>query len=200
MIQSQLSPTMFTESSTAIHAWLALRDQRAAVWLVQEHRGLLLSTARKWGAPAEMEEDAVQEVWLRAFRALSTWQPERPFLPWLCVIARNTCAKLRRRWCHRHTMSACFENAAVDIHELDCVDEGHQDAAQKAAHAEYQSALLEALQSLTERERFILEQQHLDGRPAAEVAAKLGITPGAARVILHRTLKRLDREIRHEEI
>src|SRR4051812_47134415 len=39
-------------------------------------------------------EDVTQEVFLRVFRSLRRWDPEREFCPWLLAIAGNRCRTL----------------------------------------------------------------------------------------------------------
>jgi RNA polymerase sigma-70 factor (ECF subfamily) len=176
-------------AKTAIHAWLHHRDQAAAAWLVHEHRNLVLGTARRWGVPAEMEQDAVQEVFLRVFNKLHLFQPEKPFAQWLSVVARNTCAKLRRHWCHRYRLSSVFEGAAIDISEGELIHENTPET--ETASRERLIGLRAALAQLAQRERELVESYHLNGEPQAETAERLGIKATAARVALHRALEKL---------
>lgn len=106
---------MIADTHTAILAWQQKENQTAAAWLVLTHQPLVVRSIRRSGMPVEMEDDAIQEVFVRVFLALPDYKPEHPFTHWLAVIARNTCEKLRRRWHHRRALSACFENAALDV-------------------------------------------------------------------------------------
>jgi RNA polymerase sigma-70 factor (ECF subfamily) len=180
---------MITTAENAITAWLHQRDQAAAASLVHEHRSLVLGTARRWGVPAEMEQDAVQEVFLRVFNKLHLFQPEKPFAHWLSGVARNTCAKLRRHWCHRHRLSAVFEGAAVDVSECDLRHEKTPET--EATSRETVIGLNAALARLSPRERELVEKHHLEGESPAETAERLGMKPTAARVALHRALQKL---------
>jgi RNA polymerase sigma-70 factor (ECF subfamily) len=180
---------MITTAENAITAWLHQRDQAAAAWLVHEHRSLVLGTARRWGVPAEMEQDAVQEVFLRVFNKLHLFQPEKPFAHWLSVVARNTCAKLRRHWCYRHKLSAVFEGAAVDVADVELTYSRSPD--REAMHKEQVSVLEMALADLLPHERELAERHLIQGEATEETAAALGITPGALRVASHRLRKKL---------
>ena len=167
---------MFDDPAIAIHRWLSHHDQCAAAWLVNEHRSQVLRTARSWGAPMWMEDDVVQEVFLRVFRSLPRFEPRMPFAHWLSVIARNTCAKLRRHWCHRHKLSAGFEDGALELRiELQATrdePDQHLIAKEQLLHLEH------AMQQLTPRERLLLEKGSETQSPAQRVA-------------LHRARKRL---------
>jgi RNA polymerase sigma-70 factor, ECF subfamily len=57
---------------------------------------------RRVADPHELE-DVYQEVFLAIFEARHTYEPERPFEPWLFAIARNIAADYtRRRWSRAH--------------------------------------------------------------------------------------------------
>lgn len=169
---------MYDDPVIAIQCWLNHRDQDAAAWLVNEHRPQVLRTARSWGAPAWMEEDVAQEVFLRVFRALHRFEPRMPFAHWLAVIARNTCAKLRRRWCRRHRLCAGFEDGArVMDDEAVCRQASPDD---QLVHKEHLALLCLALSRLSERDRLLLEGGST-------------ILTAAQRVALHRARTRLRR-------
>ncbi len=180
---------MTPTAESAIAAWLNQRDQSAAAWLVDEHRSQVLGTARRWGVPAEMEQDAVQEVFLRVFNKLHLFRPEKPFAHWLSGVTRHTCAKLRRHWCHRHKLSAVFDGAAQDIDDTELPYSSSPD--HEAMQHEKRSALHAALAKLPPHERELIERQLIEGETAAETATALQLTPGAVRVALHRIRKKL---------
>lgn len=82
------------EGDDAAVAELVARTQ-ASVWRLC---GLL-------GSPGE-EEDLVQEVYLRALRALPAYRGDAPVLPWLLSIARRVCADhVRRRQRQRRLLT-----------------------------------------------------------------------------------------------
>lgn len=147
---------MHAETHTAILSWQQHRCQRAADWIVCAHRPLVLRSAHRWQLPAEMHEDAVQEVFIRVFQMLSEWNARRPFTHWISVIARNVCAKLHRRWRHRRALSACFENAALDASECELPDTRRPDHA--LIQREHENDLHRNLQRLPQRELKLLQQ------------------------------------------
>ena len=57
------------------------------------------AAARRHGVPPDRVEDVVQDVLLTVHRARATYDPQRPFLPWLRAIAqRRAIDALRRRY------------------------------------------------------------------------------------------------------
>lgn len=73
-------------------------DQAAFGQLVQVYERPVYNLAyRMLGDPTEAE-DAAQETFVRAYRALSTYEPERKFVNWLLSIASHYCIdRLRQK-------------------------------------------------------------------------------------------------------
>ncbi len=177
---------MIADTHTAILAWQQMENQTAAAWLVRTHRPLVVRSIRRSGMPAEMEDDVMQEVFVRVFRALPGYKPEHPFAHWLAVITRNTCAKLRRRWHHRRALSACFENAALDVGDCVLPDSRRPDHTLMAK--ELEAGVLTLLDALPPRERSLIESQWHDEPPSSQ--------NGAERIALHRARARLRKQAR----
>ncbi|MBV8186068.1 MAG: sigma-70 family RNA polymerase sigma factor, partial [Alphaproteobacteria bacterium] len=101
----------------------------------------------------------------------------QPLEPWLRAIARyKLIDHLRRRGFADH----------VDIDDI--ADSLEASTAADPAPAVDSRRLLA---TLPERQRRIVEEISLEGRRAADVAERLGMSEGAVRVALHRALKSL---------
>jgi RNA polymerase sigma-70 factor (ECF subfamily) len=132
--------------------------------------------------PAD-SEDVVQEALLAMHLKRDTWDETQPIEPWLRAIARYKLVDhLRRRGFHDH---------------LDIDDYADVVAVTADADAAVDSGAL--LASLPKRQRRIVEEISLEGRRAAEVAERLGMSEGAVRVTLHRALKALAAAYRRDE-
>jgi RNA polymerase sigma-70 factor (ECF subfamily) len=69
-----------------------------------------------------------------------------------------------------------------------------------AARAEIQPRLEAALDRLPERQRKAVRMRHLEGRPLADIAEKLGCNPQAAAAVIARGLRALRDELKDLEI
>jgi RNA polymerase sigma-70 factor (ECF subfamily) len=58
---------------------------------VERFQGLIFGICLRMLAHRHDAEDVTQEVFLRAFRNLHRWDPDRPLRPWLLTIAANRC-------------------------------------------------------------------------------------------------------------
>jgi RNA polymerase sigma-70 factor, ECF subfamily len=134
---------------------------------------------RRVADPDELE-DVYQEVFMAIFEARHTYQPGRPFEPWLFAIARNIAVDYsRRRWARSHW------------EELVAEPPGRPADMSNAAAPE----LGEVLAGLPPDQREAFSMLKLDGLSVEEAAARAGVSVGALRVRAHRAYKSLKRLI-----
>lgn len=131
------------------------------------------------GLAAADTEDIVQEVLLAVHLKRHTWDETRPFGPWLQAIARHKVIDAMRR-----------RGGRTDLPLDDLADVLPAPEAEPAARG---FEVERALQKLSAAERAAVEAITVDGAGIAETAQKLGTSPGAVRVALHRGLRRLAR-------
>lgn len=122
-------------------------------------------------------EDVAQEAFLRALQAIRTFDPTRPFAPWLYQIARNV-ARNRLKRMKRHPTDP------VSAMEESLPDAGPSPAA-GVERSELRALLAAAVEELPERRRIAFRLADVDGYPATEVARLMGLTPGAVRAHIH---------------
>jgi RNA polymerase sigma-70 factor (ECF subfamily) len=133
----------------------------------------------------EAAEDATSQIFTRALAALPGLG-ERPFRPWLFVIAAHAVVDV-----HRARRPEATLDAAVAV-----VDPAPSPEEQAMAAADGR-AILAALARLSAADRRLVELR-LAGLSGAEIAAVLGRSPGAVRVAHHRAVARL-RALRAEQ-
>jgi RNA polymerase sigma-70 factor (ECF subfamily) len=126
-------------------------------------------------------EDVVQNVLFSMHRARQSFQPGRPFGPWMRAIARNAVIDAFRVRSTRLKREAPLE-AGMDVAEAsESVD----------PHAPLSPYLRRALDALPPAQREAVELIHLHEMSVAEAAARVGIKPGALKVRAHRGYKAL---------
>lgn len=138
--------------------------------LHKEHAGPLYAFCVRYTGDPQRAEDVVQEVFLRAWRNLSTTDlRHRPVRPWLLHVARNLLTDAHRAEQSRPVLVADERtlDAAQASDDLDRALEAWQVAA--------------ALARLTPEHREVLVQAHWLGRGVNETAAELGIPPGTVK-------------------
>ena len=127
-------------------------------------------------------EDAVQEVLLTVHAVRHTYDPARPFGPWLVAIAnRRVVDGLRRQG-----RSRAREVALETEHETFAAPEANYHEAASEARA-----LREAVESLPRGQRDAIRMLKLQEMSLKEAAAASGMTVAALKVATHRALKSL---------
>lgn len=160
-------------------------DRAAYRDLLRACMPVIAATARGKGLTGEAVEDVVQETLLTIHRARASYDPARPFLPWLRAIAqRRAIDALRLR--QRRAREA-HDPLAYETH----VDETLPAAAEGIEARERDARLTRAIAALPEGQRQAVEQIGLRERSLAEAAALTGRSTGAIKVNLHRALKAL---------
>ncbi|TMH79591.1 MAG: sigma-70 family RNA polymerase sigma factor [Betaproteobacteria bacterium] len=127
-------------------------------------------------------EDAVQEVLLTVHAVRHTYDPARPFGPWLVAIAnRRVVDGLRRQG-----RSRAREVALETEHETFAAPEANYHEAASEARA-----LREAVESLPPGQRDAIRMLKLQEMSLKEAAAVSGMTVAALKVATHRAVKSL---------
>jgi RNA polymerase sigma-70 factor (ECF subfamily) len=121
--------------------------------------------------PPDEAEDLTQDVFLTAFRRLSTLRDESAFGGWIAMIARNRAMDYFRQ--HKATAELAEHLPQHD-----------------APSAEAKEAL-EIIRNLPEAYRETLVLRLVEGMSGPEIAARTGLTPASVRVNLHRGMKLL---------
>lgn len=76
----------------------AAGDQTAVAFLVRRYSPAVLALASRMLNDREEAEDVVQETFLRAWKALPTWEPRAKLSTWLHRVALNLCYdRLRKK-------------------------------------------------------------------------------------------------------
>lgn len=125
-------------------------------------------------------EDAAQETFLRALRAISTYDPARPFAPWLYQIARNVARDRlgqRRRWRAGPAQESLVDPAPDPDSALE--------------RREARRLVDAALERLPEQRRTAFRLFDIEGYSAAEVARLMGLTEGTVRSHVHHARRAL---------
>ena len=127
-------------------------------------------------------EDLVQETLIAIHAKRATWDPSQPFTSWAWAVARyKLIDHLRRSGRRRHVP---IDDAAADLFAEESVEEGA-----------VRSDLKRVLSILPDRQRRLIEEVKLTGASVAEAAARHGFTETAAKVSIHRSMKRLSASV-----
>jgi RNA polymerase sigma-70 factor, ECF subfamily len=154
----------------------ALADEREVREAYAAHSGELYGFAVRSLGDRGLAEEAVQETFLRAWRAGERFDPELGSLrTWLFAILRNVVIDLGRA-------RAARPGIAVGTPEV-----GHEPLEQVLLAWQVE----EALRRIGDEHRRILIETYYRGRPYAEVAAELGVPEGTVKSRVYYGLRAL---------
>ena len=127
--------------------------------------------------------DATQQTFIKAWRAASTYDPERSFAPWIYAIARRTAIDLYRK------RSRLVVSDEVDVVSFPPGLETVWEVFEVRA----------ALDRLPDEERQVVKLSHFDGFTHVEIAQRLDIPVGTVKSRSHRAHRRLVEMLKHVE-
>jgi RNA polymerase sigma-70 factor (ECF subfamily) len=151
--------------------------------LVRLHQRHGYAVARAIVLTHEDAEDAVQEGFLHAYRALDRFDPSLAFGAWLSRIVANAALDLVRRRKVR-LAEQLTDGMAMPLPTRDA-----------AEAAELRRRLGEGLAQLTDRQRTVVVLHDVEGFKHAEIGDLLGIPEGTARSDLHHARAALRRAL-----
>jgi RNA polymerase sigma factor (sigma-70 family) len=160
-------------------------DGDAYASLVRAHSDIAFRTAMLITQDAAEAEEAAQDAFVKAWRALSRFHEGEPLRPWLLTIVANE-ARNRKRSAGRRT--------ALALRSVPVGGEDHSAEAQVIA-GESRATLLAALSRLKPDDRLVLGCRYLLELSEAETAAALGVRQGTVKSRTSRALARLREEM-----
>jgi RNA polymerase sigma factor (sigma-70 family) len=156
--------------------------------LVHRYQGIAIRIAYLIVGDAAEAEDAAQEGFVKAYRALGRFRAGQPFRPWLVRIVANE-ARNRRRSSGRRAALALRAAAQDPSGEAAPSPEGALLA------REERTALLAAVNELREDDRLVIACRYFLELSEEETAAALGLRPGTVKSRTSRALDRLRAQI-----
>jgi RNA polymerase sigma-70 factor, ECF subfamily len=168
-------------------------DQAAYAALVREHGGRMLSACRRILGNDEDAQDALQDAFVSAFRAIRAFHGQSQLGTWLHRIAINAALMKRRSGARRREQ---------EIEELlpSFTEHGHhvrrpgpwdESADAPAVRAETRALVRGCIERLPESYRVALVLRDIEGLANDELAEQLGTTVNAAKIRVHRARQAL---------
>ncbi|MCO6003891.1 RNA polymerase sigma factor [Actinoallomurus purpureus] len=157
------------------------------VALFDGYRNVVFSAALRLCGRWADAEDLTAEAFLRAYRALAGYEPQRIATlqprPWLMTILANLWRNTARS-AARHPPPAPLEQAPEAVDPAEPTE-------QVAERSETGRELAALLGELTEDQRLAVVLRHVADLPIAEIATALGVPEGTVKSHISRGLKRL---------
>ncbi len=191
---SDLEPTSGDDRFERLMAAAQVGDAEAYAALLEAVAPRVRQVVRRqrgFAGPEDVE-DLVQDVLLSLHVARATYDPGRPFIPWLMAIVRYRLADGARRYVRQAAHEVAVDDMAVTF----------ADVAANTIEAEAGDtrALQEAVDALPAGQRQAIKLLKLRELSLKEAEAATGVSSGALKVATHRAMTALRRILAGGEI
>ena len=160
-------------------------DEQAYRELIERYQRQVYSVALRMVRRPEDAEDVTQETFVRMFRALSRYDPTRPFAAWLFTIASRLCIDhIRRRKVSPISLTQ-RERDSNEEYEIEVEDPGLRPD-EVAAHAEESRRAEALIDSLPPHYRIVVVLRHVEDLSYEEIAESLHLPLGTVKARIHR--------------
>ena len=163
-------------------------DEQAFADLLRAHYAFVYAIVMGIVGNPEDAEEVVQDVFVNAYRGLPRYEERTKFKPWLAKIARNRALNWMR--------DQKSENVSInDVreHKLQTPDA----LAEKLIIAEHRELILDALGTLSPKDRKIAHSYYFDGASYDELIRTHRLSYKAISVRLSRAKRKLAKRLRH---
>ena len=167
-------------------AWLQQAqqgDDLAFSYLVEAYQRPVYNLCYRMMGNAEDAEDAAQETFIRAYKALDRYDPSRKFSTWLLSIASNYCIDQHRR--------RKLPTFSVDAFDSPIVPHDGLSVEAQMMQDERQSQVTDLLETLQPKDKAAIVMRYWYDYSYEEIAEALSLTVSAVKSRLHRARKDL---------
>lgn len=146
-------------------------DKDAFAELVQRYYKNIYNLAYRMTGNREDSMDVTQEVLLRVYRAIRSFDPEKPFLPWVYRITWNICADRGRK------IGRTPREDSIDDNEMESIKLRSQEPGPDRSYEkkELKEVLDSAIARLPEGYRELVVMFHVDGLSIKEISDITGM-------------------------
>lgn len=174
-------------------------DAAAYEELVRAHQAIAFRTAYLVAGNEADAQDAAQDGFVKAYRALGRFRAGAPFRPWLLRIVANEARNRRRSSARRQAL--VLRAQSLSLHAGTVAASGDAAPSPEAAlvSAERSRQLFAAIDRLGDDHRLVLACRYFLELSEEETAAALGVRRGTVKSRLARALDRLRAELQEEQ-
>lgn len=166
-------------------------DEEAFGQLVSRYQGRVFALAFHLVRQRDDAEDLAQEIFLKIFRAIRSYNFRASFGAWVSRVAVNHCYDHLRR--QRSSKVTYYWQLPDERRQM--LESGSGGGEAAGPNVEEETVLKDLVAKLLDRappeDRTVLVLKEVEGRSVEEVGEMLGWTPSKVKVRLHRARKRM---------
>ena len=165
-------------------------DREAFSWVVDHYRDMVYTICLRMLSVEADAQDAAQEVFVKAYRAISSFQEKSKFSTWIYRIAYNHCISVIRKKVRMIDL--------VDEVPDEEVNEGDVSGMEVLSREERRRYLQMAIEALPETDAVVVTLFYFDELSLEEISEVTGLTSSNIRIKLHRSRKKMYNVLREQ--
>lgn len=174
---------MMQQSETDIIEQIRSGNQRAFKSIVEQYQDMVYTVClRMLGNVADAEE-AAQEVFVKVYRAISSFEGKSKFSTWIYRVAYNQCISILRSKVKMFDLVDELPDTEVNEADLNGLD--------TLSREERSAYLKQAIEALPETDAVVITLFYYDELSLEEIADITGLSNNNIRIKLHRSRKKL---------
>jgi RNA polymerase sigma-70 factor (ECF subfamily) len=171
-----------THSDAELVSRVAAGDPHAFALLMRRHTRMLFRAARSILRDDSEAEDALQDAYLQAFRAIGQYRGEAKVSTWLTRIVVNEAIARSRKRAREAEVTPLFADPGLELrHGEEIMDDAADTPEHGAMRAEARVLVERSLDALPEAFRTVFMLRAVEEMNSEEVAACLGIPEATVR-------------------
>ncbi len=166
-------------------------DQKAFTELVNKYQKWVHSLVWRKIGDFHIAEEITQDIFLKAYKKLSTLKPPQHFPGWLYVIASRHCIAWHRK--KQQSTKSLDAMPTAELEEL-CYTRYEVEQGKTVSIERQREIVKRLLQKLPESERTVVTLHYLAEMSCEEISQFLGVSQNTVKSRLHRARKRLEKQ------
>lgn len=158
-------------------------DHEAFSWIVDKYKDQVYTLCLRMLSSVEDAEEAAQDVFIKVYKSISSFQGKSKFSTWIYRITYNQCISIIRRKVKLIDLVDELPDTEIDKNSIDALDELKQ-----KDRAIY---IKQALEALPETDAFILTLFYYEELSLEEICEVTAQTNNNVRIRLHRARKKM---------
>jgi RNA polymerase sigma-70 factor (ECF subfamily) len=170
-------------------------DVLALEELIYRYDKMVLRIALKYTGDSDDAKDIYQEVFIRVYKSLASFQFKSEFSTWLFRITSNVCISFKRKYSKRNHFSLNDEEHSTYITTIPDDDALSPD--DLVVNAEYGDKITEALNTLSPNQKMSFLLKHYEGYKIREIAEMMNCKEGTIKKYLFEAVKKLKMQLQN---
>ncbi len=164
--------------------------------LIKKHQGTVTGIIYRYTGNHNEVEDLAQDIFLKIYKAASSYVPRAQFKTWLYKVVANHCLNFFRSQKRKAIITSLDQPLSEDYNpHIQRTDEQKKQPEIILQQQELQIALKRALSELPERQRMAIILHRFEGLSYKEVATILGASLSAVESLIFRAMNNLKEKL-----